>query len=87
MLAVSATLAGAGLGLIARDKHGNLIEVRGIRKNSKREAELEGANANPAGIGYGQKMQGGKELRWSLIAKLSLKESKGDARRSHPQLI
>ena len=43
--AVSTKLAGADLGMIARDSYGNLVEARGIRKSSSYGVEIEEADA------------------------------------------
>ncbi|XP_071933729.1 uncharacterized protein [Coffea arabica] len=48
--AVPIKLAGAGLGMVARDSHGNLVEARGIRKYSRCGAELEEADAIRQGL-------------------------------------
>ena len=48
--AVPIKLAGAGLGMVARDSHGNLVEARGIRKYSRGGAELEEADAIRQGL-------------------------------------
>ncbi|XP_071933079.1 uncharacterized protein [Coffea arabica] len=48
--AVSTKLARAGLGMIAKDCYGNLVEARGIRKYSNCGAEIEEANAIQQGL-------------------------------------
>ena len=48
--AIPINLAGAGLGMVARDSHGNLVEARGIKKYSRCGAEIEEADAIRQGL-------------------------------------
>ncbi|XP_027155242.1 uncharacterized protein LOC113755435 [Coffea eugenioides] len=48
--AIPTKSAGAGLGMIARDSYGNIVQARGIRKYSRSGAELEKADALRQGL-------------------------------------
>nr|XP_027119939.1 uncharacterized protein LOC113736922 [Coffea arabica] len=59
--AIPTKLAGAGLGMIAKDDHGNLVEARGTRKYSRGGAEMEMADAIRQGLLMA------KEVGWQRI--------------------
>nr|XP_027067738.1 uncharacterized protein LOC113693389 [Coffea arabica] len=48
--AIPTKSAGAGLGMIARDSDGNIVQARGIRKYSSSGAEMEEADALRQGL-------------------------------------
>ena len=51
--AVSTKLAGADLGMIARDSYGNLVEARGIRKYSSMWSRIRRSRCKLTGTGNG----------------------------------